>query len=124
MWLVPTANEDDFDNVSAIQVYKAPKSKQETMNEIFNKTQKDASLHEKLKKYSEIPERIWQPQVVVHGNERTPKSMWDGRPGQITVDKHCIVLNHTMHHPYIPRHIAQASRKVSRIEKKQRDCEK
>lgn len=46
MWFGPTAKEDELDNINAVQIYKAQKSKHEIMNEQYDTMHQDASHKE------------------------------------------------------------------------------
>lgn len=45
--LRPTAEEDTINSISAVEVYKAPNSKQEIMNGHYDTTEKDTSHQNK-----------------------------------------------------------------------------
>lgn len=47
MWFETTAKKDKLDNVTAVQIYKAPKSKQEIIDKHYDTKQQGASFQEK-----------------------------------------------------------------------------
>lgn len=94
MWLVPTVEKDELDNVNAVQIYKALKSKPEIMDEHYDTTQQDAPFQDKHWRGTEQLNKEFSvfKQPFMEMMERF-ESMWDCHPGRITVSKHRIVLN-------------------------------